>query len=196
LKKYSKIFVIAIFLWCLLYFIPAIKPVFNPDNFFLDLMYVTNYILQPQKPINDEIVIVDIDNDSLWLKERPDYLADLIELIADKGKAEVIGVDILFDDLKNPDPEKPLLKDSSLSCPYDSNIHPFEMKLACIIQKESVSNVILASYDKMNKGQFEILNPGLLVLLVYLWIKVIPVIIKPLFIMKIIITLVILFQYS
>lgn len=159
MKKYFKIFVISLFLWCLLYFIPAIKPIFNPDNFILDLMYVTNYILQSDKSINDEIVIVDIDNDSLWLLERPDYLAELVELIAEKGKAEIIGLDIQFDDLKHPEPKKPFLKDMSLSCPYKEAIHPLEMKLACIIDTDAVSNVVLVSTVKKNKGKLEILNP-------------------------------------
>lgn len=122
-------------------------------------MYETKYLFENNNSINNEIIIVDIDNDSLWIKDRPDYLADVIKLIAEKGKAEVIGVDILFDDLKNPDPERPTLKHLNLSCPYDKNKHPLEMKLACTLQEGSVSNVVLAATIKKMGGLSLILYP-------------------------------------
>lgn len=147
------------FIWCLIYFIPAIKAQFNPDNFFLGLIYQSKYKLFPPQLPEKDIVIVDMDNNSLWVKERPDYMADVIKLIAKEGKAEVIGLDILYDDYKNPEPAKNQLIPSQVKCPYKDATDPMEVKLACYLQDEAVSNVVLATTIKKDNGNVKFLNP-------------------------------------
>ncbi|MGD9580315.1 MAG: adenylate/guanylate cyclase domain-containing protein [Vampirovibrionia bacterium] len=159
MKKDLKLFIIVIVIWCLIYFIPAIRVQFNPDNFFLGLIYQSKYKLFPPKEVNKDIVIVDMDNDSLWIKERPDYMAELIKLIAKEGKAEVIGVDILYDDYKNPDPDKNKDVIKQANCPYKIDTDPMEVKLACNLLDEAVSNVVLATTIKKVKGKDKFLRP-------------------------------------
>lgn len=111
-------------------------------------MYESKYLFNTDKKINNEIVIIDIDDKSLWLLDRPDYLADVVKAVSSLGKAEVIGIDILFDEAKHPDPPENNRKNMGLNCPYDPKKHLDEMKLACVMNEESVSNVILAiDYD-------------------------------------------------
>lgn len=125
----------------------------------MDLMYQTQYTILPPHLPNNDIIIVDIDNNSLWIKERPDYMADLIKMIAKNGKAEVIGIDILYDDYKNPDPEINLKDIKQVNCPYNKFKDPMETKLACCLKDESVSNVVLASTVQKIGGKIKILDP-------------------------------------
>jgi adenylate cyclase len=119
-------------------------------------MYQLNYVISEQeKP--DDIIIIDLDYDSLWLKERPDYLADLVEKLAVAGQAKVIALDILFDDYKNPEPPSKRLDDLTLDCTQNYNI-PYEMKLACIMDDENVYNVILA-VQRLDKKTFSLPLP-------------------------------------
>lgn len=159
-KQYLLLYVSLLFLWCLLFLSPIIRDNLNLDYYFIDSMYQLNYLLKEKNTVSDDVVILDLDYESLWLLDRPDKLADMVEAVANKGGAEVIGLDILFDQPKNPDPPEEQKHYKTPQCPYDPSIHPYEMKLACIIQEDAVSNVILGVHEKNNNDVSEIIYPA------------------------------------
>jgi adenylate cyclase len=129
---------------------PIIKAFFNADTFLTDFMYQAKYLLNKQVQPPKNIVIVDLDTESLWLLDRPDYLSEIIEAIAIDGEAKVIGLDILYDALKHPKPPEKRTEVEKLVCPASSSL-PEEMKLACQIEK--TNNVILAISHNVVKGK-------------------------------------------
>ena len=111
-------------------------------------MYQAKVTFVPSKVSTEDVVIVDINDRSLWIIQRPDYMAKLIEIISNKGKAKVVGLDILFDDLKHPEPPEKKLNEVDLNCTeVGKKIHE-EMVLACIINSEYIIDVILPVYSK------------------------------------------------
>lgn len=125
----------------------------NIDNFFTDLMYQLNYDLKAKKEKPEEIVIIEIDKDSLWIIDRPDHLADVIKAISKYSKPEVIGIDILYDKFKYPLPPEISRNDYLLDCPDEIDTvkkYPDEMKLACVINDKAIVDVILATYYFFN----------------------------------------------
>lgn len=123
-------------------------PLLDVNTIFIDLLYQAKSVLAPSVANTDDIVIVDINDKSLWIIQRPAYLAKLIEVISLKGSAKVIGVDILFDDLKHPGPPEKLLKNVPLDCSEKGKMTHEEMVLACIIQSDYIADVILAVFSK------------------------------------------------
>jgi adenylate cyclase len=114
------------------------------DHFFSDLFYEIHYLTNKNNPPPDHIVIVNIDDNSLWFVQRPDYLADIVEAVSAKGEAQVLGIDILFDEYKNPLPPGKNYQTDLSSCPYrEDNLTPYEQKLACIMNSDAVYNVVL-----------------------------------------------------
>ncbi|MEW5821137.1 MAG: CHASE2 domain-containing protein, partial [Cyanobacteriota bacterium] len=135
----------------------------NIDNFFTDLMYQLNYDLKAKKEKPEEIVIIEIDKDSLWIIDRPDHLADVIKAISKYSKPEVIGIDILYDKFKYPLPPEISRNDYLLDCPDEIDTvkkYPDEMKLACVINDKAIVDVILATYYFFNdKFEVEFISP-------------------------------------
>ncbi|MEW5818790.1 MAG: adenylate/guanylate cyclase domain-containing protein [Cyanobacteriota bacterium] len=148
IKTYIKLSLVLFAIWAIIFFIKPVNDYLNLDNSLSDLMYQIKYQFNTLKKTNENIVIVDIDDESLWLKDRPAYLAEIVQAIAKYGKPKVIGIDILYDDTKIPNPPEVSYKDTELQCPYDKSIHPEEMKLACTLDqllKEHDSELVLIS---------------------------------------------------
>lgn len=127
-------------------------PLLDVNTIFIDLMYQAKLVLAPSDVNNDDIVIVDINDKALWIIQRPDYLAKLLETISVKGKAKVIGVDILFDDLKHPGPPEEMIKIARLDCSEAGKKIHHEMILACVIHSDYIADVILAVFSKKDKN--------------------------------------------
>lgn len=130
------------------------------NTIFIDLLYQAKLVFAPSVINTDDIVIVDINDKSLWIIQRPDYLAKLVEIISLKGNAKVIGVDILFDDLKHPGPPEEIYRNAHLDCSEKGQKIHEEMVLACILQSDYIADVILAVFSKKDeKDQHSFVYP-------------------------------------
>lgn len=132
IKTYIKILILLLAIWGLFYFLPEVKENYDPDKYLSDWMYDLKSKINTHPARNKNIVIIDIDNKSMWIKDRTEYLTEVIKTIAEKGKPRVIGIDIIYDDTKIPEPPELSKKDLKLECPYNPQKHPAEMKLACL----------------------------------------------------------------
>ncbi|MGD9581508.1 MAG: CHASE2 domain-containing protein, partial [Vampirovibrionia bacterium] len=159
-KTFIKTILILAVIWSVFFFAFKKIPYLDVNVLFNDLMYQAKALYFPSDTPTEDIVIVDINDKALWIIQRPDYLAKLIKTISVKGGAKIIGVDILFDDLKHPDPPEKTFKDIPLDCSPERGKTHEEMELACVIQSNEVSDVILAVFSKkIAKGKHSFIYP-------------------------------------